>query len=219
MRTWHGGGATHISRCPPASTGLARPGTRAATGGERGGSGPGLLPGRSAAVCPFSSLGSESARATRARGKRGQAGRWAIGRVGSLVSETPRDTSLSTTLGRAGLPEWTSGFQWSCDNWASMLCLQACFFLLRFRLSPIIKEKLAACDGMGSTHNMGRNFSSLQNALQKIWRSATERHSTFLFLLLFATPTVHSSCAKLPANMMKLHWSRETSTFPVGWTP
>ena len=62
-----------------------------------------------------------------------------------------------------------------------MLCLQACFFLLRFRLSPIIKEKLAACDGMGSTHNMGRNFSSLQNALQKIWRSATERHSTFLF--------------------------------------
>ena len=55
MRTWHGGGATHISRCPPASTGLPRPGTRAATGGERGGSGPGLLPGRSAAVCPFSS--------------------------------------------------------------------------------------------------------------------------------------------------------------------
>ena len=72
MRTWHGGGATHISRCPPASTGLARPGTMAATGGERGGSGPGLPPGRSAAVCPFSSLGSESARATRARGKQGR---------------------------------------------------------------------------------------------------------------------------------------------------
>ena len=89
MLTWHGGRATHISRCPPASTGLARPGTMAATGGERGGSGPGLPPGRSAAVCPFSSLGSESARATRARGKRGQAGRWAIGRVGSLVSERP----------------------------------------------------------------------------------------------------------------------------------
>jgi hypothetical protein len=41
VRTWHGGGATHSARCPPASTGLAHRGTSAATGGE-GGSG--LLP-------------------------------------------------------------------------------------------------------------------------------------------------------------------------------
>jgi hypothetical protein len=56
-RTWHRGGATHSSICPPASTGLAHCGTSAATGGK--GDRASALPPAPVGppqFCPFSSV-------------------------------------------------------------------------------------------------------------------------------------------------------------------